>query len=273
MPLISVIITTYNWKEAFANCLESLFQQDDLGFEIIVADDGSRSDTTDLINTFSQKSPVSLKHVYHEDKGFRAAAIRNKAVLESEGDYLIFLDGDCVVFPHFISRHKCFAQRNFFVAGNRILLNQAFTQTVLEQNLPIYKQPILTFLKWRFQNKINRFLPLLYLPFNRFRLLRPNHWENAMTCNLGVWKTDFVAVNGFDESFEGWGYEDSDLVIRLIHYGVKRKEGRFALPVLHLWHKQNDRTNQSANYELLLKRINAVDLVRAESGLIELQNK
>jgi predicted glycosyltransferase involved in capsule biosynthesis len=114
---------------------------------------------------------------------------------------------------------------------------------------------------------------LLYLPFNRFRLLRPNHWENAMTCNLGVWKTDFVAVNGFDESFEGWGYEDSDLVIRLIHYGVKRKEGRFALPVLHLWHKQNDRTNQSANYELLLKRINAVDLVRAESGLIELQNK
>jgi glycosyltransferase involved in cell wall biosynthesis len=268
MLLISIIVTTYNWKDALAACLESLFNQQDLDFEIIIADDGSRSDTKDLIKKLAIKSPVPLKHIYHEDNGFRAAAIRNKAVLYSEGSYLIFLDGDCVVFPHFILRHKFLAQQNCFVTGNRILLSQEFTQIVLNQNLYLYKHTFLTFLKWRFQGKINRFLPLFYLPFNTFRLFRSKHWENAMTCNLGVWKSDFVAINGFDELFEGWGYEDSDLVIRLIHYGVKRKEGRFAIPVLHLWHLQNDRGNQKENYQLLLKRINTTDLVQAENGLL-----
>ena len=273
MPLISVVVTTYNWKEALACCLESLFNQQDLSFEIVIADDGSRSDTEDLINGFSKRSPVPLKHVYHEDKGFRAAAIRNKAVLQSEGDYLIFLDGDCVVLPHFISRHKRFAQQNYFVAGNRILVNQAFTKTVTNENLPLHQQSVSTFLKWRLQNKINRFLPLLYLPFQIFRVFRPKHWGGAMTCNLAMWKSDFMAVNGFDDLFQGWGYEDSDLVIRLIHFGIKRKEGRFALPVLHLWHSQNDRANQALNYQLLVERINMPDLIRAKSGLIELQKK
>lgn len=272
MPLISVIVTTYNWKEALACCLESLFNQQELNFEIVIADDGSRSDTADLITAFSKQSPVMLKHVYHDDNGFRAAAIRNKAVLQSEGEYLIFLDSDCVVFPDFIKRHKALAQSNYFVAGNRILLNSSFTQSVITENLPIYQQSFLTFLKWRLQKKINRFFPLLYLPFHFFRVLRKKHWGGAMTCNLAVWKSDFVAVNGFDELFQGWGYEDSDLVIRLIHFGISRKEGRFAVPVLHLWHKQNDRGNQNANYNLLLQRINAPDLIRAQKGLNELNN-
>jgi GT2 family glycosyltransferase len=266
-PMISIILTTYNWKEALSCCLESLFNQDDLNFEIIIADDGSRLDTKNLINAFSKESPVTLKHVYHKDNGFRAAAIRNKAVLQSEGDYLIFLDGDCVVLSHFISRHRFLAQENCFVPGNRILLNQKFTQTVLNEHLPLYQQSCFTFLKWRLQNKINRLTPLIYLPFNNFRLYRSKHWGNAMTCNLAMWKIDFFAVNGFDELFQGWGYEDSDLVIRLIHLGVKRKEGRFALPVLHLWHKQNDRTNQESNYQLLIERLNTPNLIRAKTGL------
>jgi predicted glycosyltransferase involved in capsule biosynthesis len=76
-----------------------------------------------------------------------------------------------------------------------------------------------------------------------------------------------VAVNGFDHVFEGWGYEDSDLVIRLIHHGVKRKEGRFAVPVLHLWHKQNDRSEQQENYQRLMARLAQADFVRAEKGV------
>lgn len=88
-----------------------------------------------------------------------------------------------------------------------------------------------------------------------------------MTCNLAIWKNDFISVNGFDETFEGWGYEDSDLVIRLMHYGVKRKEGRFAVPVLHLWHQQNDRSQQDRNYQRLLDRLNDASLIRAKQGL------
>jgi predicted glycosyltransferase involved in capsule biosynthesis len=90
-----------------------------------------------------------------------------------------------------------------------------------------------------------------------------------MTCNLAIWKDDFYAVNGFDECFNGWGYEDSDLIVRLIHNGVKRKEGRFALPVLHLWHKQNDRHQQAHNYQLLMQRVFDDGFIRAEKGLFE----
>jgi predicted glycosyltransferase involved in capsule biosynthesis len=78
-----------------------------------------------------------------------------------------------------------------------------------------------------------------------------------------------VAVNGFDQLFEGWGYEDSDLVIRLIHHGIKRKEGRFAVPVLHLWHRQNDRSEQQKNYQRLMERLQDKAFVRAEEGLAQ----
>jgi glycosyltransferase involved in cell wall biosynthesis len=267
MELISVIVTTYNWKEALAACLKSLFAQTDTNFEIIIADDGSRSDTGELIKELARQSPVPLKHSYHEDKGFRAGTIRNKAAMISDGDYLLFLDGDCVVFPHFIQRHRQLAQTGYFVPGNRILLNQAFTATVLQTSIPLYEQSVWTFIKWRRQGKINRLLPLLYLPFDELRLLRPEYWRQAMTCNLAIWKQDFVAVNGFDQLFEGWGYEDSDLVIRLIHRGIKRKEGRFAVPVLHLWHRQNDRSEQQQNYQRLMERLQNKAFVRAEQGL------
>lgn len=267
MLLISVIISTYNWKEALALCLESLFSQDDLHFEIIVADDGSRSDTTELISYYVEKSPVLIKHIYHEDKGFRAGEIRNKAVLSCSGDYIIFLDGDCITLPHFISRHRKFAQSKHFVPGNRILANQSFTQSVIDNNLFLHKYSFFTFLKWRFQNNINRLLPLIYLPFNKLRLIRPKYWAGAMTCNLAVWKEDFYAVNGFDECFYGWGYEDSDLIVRLIHNGVKRKEGRFALPVIHLWHEQNDRRRQENNYRLLMQRIDNKNFIKAKEGI------
>jgi glycosyltransferase involved in cell wall biosynthesis len=267
MSLISVIVTTYNWKEALAACLQSLFAQADLHFEIVIADDGSRPDTTALIQQLAQQSPVPLKHAFHEDNGFRAGTIRNKAAAISAGEYLVFLDGDCVVLPHFIARHRLLAKQGYFVPGNRILLNQIFTQTALNDAVPLHQQSVLTFIKWRLQGKINRLLPLIYLPFDKLRLLRPRYWQQAMTCNLAVWREDFVAVNGFDHVFEGWGYEDSDLVIRLIHHGVQRKEGRFAVPVLHLWHKQNDRSEQQENYQRLMARLAQVDFVRAEKGV------
>jgi glycosyltransferase involved in cell wall biosynthesis len=269
MQLISVIVTTYNWKEALSACLTSLFAQTDTGFEIVIADDGSRIDTTELIQQLAQQSPVPLKHAFHADKGFRAGTIRNRAVAISEGEYLLFLDGDCVVFPNFIQRHRKLAATGYFVPGNRILISQTLTENVLKTGIFLAEQSVLTFIKWRLQSKVNRLLPLLYLPFNAFRFLRPNYWQQAMTCNLGIWRKDFIAVNGFDQLFEGWGYEDSDLVIRLIHHGVKRKEGRFAVPVLHLWHKQNDRSEQQENYQRLMVRLAQADFIKAEKGVLQ----
>lgn len=265
--LISVVVTTYNWPQALAACLRSLLAQDDGNFEIIIADDGSAQATADLIAGFIAAASVPVRHVFHADLGFRAGAIRNKATAVSAGDYLLFVDGDCLAFPNFISRHRQLAESGCFVPGNRVLLSRTYTAQVLERQIPLHRASPGYFLRQRLQGNLNRLLPLLYLPVERLRHLHPVRWQKAMTCNFGVWKADFLAVNGFDELFEGWGFEDSDLVIRLIHHGVRRKEGRFAAPVLHLWHPQNDRTRHDSNYQRLMDRVADKAFVRGERGV------
>jgi predicted glycosyltransferase involved in capsule biosynthesis len=98
---------------------------------------------------------------------------------------------------------------------------------------------------------INRWLPLVTLPDGRFRTSAPHRWEGVKTCNLAAWRADLVRVNGLDETYSGWGLEDSDLVIRLLHAGVRHKSARFAAPVFHLWHAENDRTRLAENQRLL----------------------
>lgn len=267
MNLISVIVTTYNWPSALKLCLQSLYAQEDRNFEILIADDGSTSVNVDQIKAELALSPVKISYVHHDDKGFRAGTIRNKAVAKSTGDYVIFLDGDCIARSNFISRHRDLAKKGYFVPGNRVLLNQAFAQQIIDRQVLLHQKSLGYFLIARLQNKINRLSGFLYLPLGFLRFMRPNKWDRAMTCNLAIWKEDFVGVNGFDEFFEGWGFEDSDLVIRLIHLGVKRKEGRFAVPVLHLWHPQNDKSRQDINYQKLMDRLANKDFIRAESGV------
>jgi predicted glycosyltransferase involved in capsule biosynthesis len=93
--------------------------------------------------------------------------------------------------------------------------------------------------------------PILTLGDGNWRKRRSSEWRGARTCNLGVWRADFAKVNGFDERYEGWGHEDADLVARLIASGVQRKDGHFAVPVLHLWHRENDRSQEPANVRRL----------------------
>jgi len=267
MNLISVIVTTYNWPEVLQACLTSLLAQQDKDFEIIIADDGSTQKTHTLINKISQQSSITIKHVYHEDQGFRAGTIRNKAVAVSSGDYLVFIDGDCVVFPNFIRRHRQLAEHSYFVPGNRISLTKSFTATILQNQTPLHNQPIIFLFTLWLQRKINRITPLIYSPFAFLRYRKPLRWNKAMTCNLAMFKKDFMSVNGFDEAFEGWGYEDSDLVIRLIHHGIKRKEGRFASAVLHHWHKQNDQSKHDENYQRLMQRLKNKEFIRASQGV------
>lgn len=260
---VSVIITTYNWPTALEKVISSLAQQTLKPKEIIIADDGSKPDTADLINSTKFK-PLNLKHIWQEDHGFQAARIRNKAVASAQGDYLIFLDGDCIPLKNFIARHVKLAQSGAFVAGNRILLSEKLTCNILQNSIDIASWRISDWLKAKQNGDCNRLMPLLCLPFPR--LIMARSWHNAKTCNLAVWKEDFIAVNGFDETYQGWGYEDSDLVIRLLKNGLKRKEGRFAVPVVHLWHPPQSRDNEKENWQRLQELLSNTN-VRAVRGL------
>lgn len=264
---ISIILTTYNRPDALKAVIQSLIAQkylDHINLEICIADDGSKEETRAYIQ--QQKSPFPILHIWQPDEGFRAAKIRNRAVAKASGDYLIFLDADCIAPTYFIENHANLAQAGYFVTGNRVLLTQKFTKQVLNQHLPIYTWDFYQWFIARLTGKCNRaisFFPLLRWLYP-YRL--SNKWQGAKTCNLALWRKDFIAINGFDERYEGWGYEDSDLVIRLMRSGVQRKHTRFCIPVLHLWHSENDRS-QEVNNRLSLQAILESDSVLANRGV------
>jgi glycosyltransferase involved in cell wall biosynthesis len=264
--LLSLIVTTYNRPDALAAVLAGLLAQDDRGFEVLIADDGSRDDTRMLVERSARDAPLRIAHVWQEDRGFRAGAARNRAFLQARGDYLVFLDGDCVPRPDFVARHRRLSERGWMVAGNRILLSESFTRDVLEARLPIHGW---TFAQWREAHRrgaINRTAALRSLPLGPLRKIGSRRWQRVRSCNLGVWADDFRAVNGFDDIFEGWGFEDSDLAVRLLNLGVRRKYGAFATGVLHLWHRENDRAREGENWQRLQQRIGSGE-TRAGRGL------
>ncbi len=263
--LISIVVSTYDRPDALAAVLRGLSRQSDRQFEVVIADDGSGPATTALIEQRKATLGVPLNHVRHEHDGFRAAEIRNRAILASQGRYCIFLDGDCIPRPDFVAQHRRLAEPGWFVAGNRILLSPELTTQVLAHNL----EPE----RWRFPSLlvrwpvgVNRLAPALHLPLGGLRRAGAQRWEGVRTCNLAVARADLDRVDGLDASFSGWGLEDSDLAIRLMHAGVRRKDGRFATGVIHLWHKADDRTRLSAN-QAQLDVVIASDRVRALRGL------
>jgi glycosyltransferase involved in cell wall biosynthesis len=264
---IAVIVTTYNRPGALTLCLRALAAQGRLPDEIVVADDGSSSDTLDAVRAAQRPSGLAISHVWHRDDGFRAAAIRNRAIAQTTSDYVVFIDGDCVPRHDFVERHAALAEHGWFVAGNRILLAPAYTDRLIALGDPTPLASTMEVLRARVTGGINRVLPWLRLPSDSaWRKRRPDRWEGAKTCNLAIWRGDLLEVDGFDEAFSGWGMEDSDLVIRLLHAGVKHKDGRFATGVFHLWHRENDRSRLAENVARL-EALRASQRVRAGQGL------
>jgi glycosyltransferase involved in cell wall biosynthesis len=239
---IAVVVTTYNRQDALAAVLEAYAHQSDSGFTLIVADDGSASDTAELVQRFAARAPFEVSHVWQEDQGFRAAAIRNRAVAAARAEYIIFTDGDCVPSRTFVHQHRRLAEPGWFLSGNRVLLSERFTRMALDQHLPLHEWTWADWVRARSRGEVNRVVPLVRLPDGAFRKRSARTWEGVKTCNLSAWRSDLLRVNGLDESYSGWGLEDSDLVIRLLHAGVLHKSARFAAPVFHLWHEEHDRS-------------------------------
>ncbi len=251
---ISVVITTYNRPDALAAVVKACFSQTDKNFEIIIADDGSTANTKDCIDQLRAAAPVPILHVWQPDQGFRAAMARNRATLASSGDYVVFLDGDCIPQRDFIAQHRALARRGYLVSGSRILLSPGFTARVLDGAVDLQQWGLGAKLKARTAGDINKVLQLMVRWPDIGRESKRFTWRRIKSCNLGVWRSDLDMVNGFDESFLGWGHEDSDLVVRLFNAGVMRKDGAFATEVFHLWHKEAQRDQESSNRKVVLER-------------------
>ena len=118
---VSLIVTTYDSPLILKKVTDSIIEQMKPPDEVIIADDGSDEQTEQVIKAFSETASFPVLHVWHEDKGFRAAKIRNEAIKQSKNDYIILLDGDCIINRHFISDHLLLAEEKSFIQAKKYL--------------------------------------------------------------------------------------------------------------------------------------------------------
>lgn len=262
MMKLSLIITTYNRNAELRKVLEGLRYQTVYPDEVIVADDGSTTETETMVKNITQDFPCCIKHVWHEDRGFRAAKIRNEAIKKAEGDYIVFLDGDCVPGRNFIKDHMSLAEKGFFFQGKRILVNRKCSPEFSQRKA----NSTLMLLKYALMRDISNIHHLLRMPFFPAKLSIEQ--RGIKTCNMGLFKEDIVAVNGFNQDFVGWGREDSEFATRLYHYGLKRKDHPFMAICFHLWHNERSRKHLFINDLLLKKAIDSNDYF-CSNGLVQ----
>ncbi|MGD9945856.1 MAG: glycosyltransferase family 2 protein [Burkholderiaceae bacterium] len=265
---VSVIVSTYNRPRALDRVLHGLAEQQQPPAEVLVADDGSTADTRALVAAWAARFPVPLRHVWHPDSGFRLAAIRNRAARHAQGDWLQFIDGDCVPRPNFVARLSRLAAPGWVLAGDRLLLSQALSETIERDALPVHRWGTARWLSERRGGGVNRLAPLLHWPLAAGRGLRRRDWRHLRGASIGIGRGDFDRVNGFEESFVGWGLEDSEFAIRLLNAGVGIRSGRLALALLHLWHAERPRDDVERNRRLL-DEARAAGRTRAAQGLAE----
>lgn len=255
---ISLIITTYNWREALEVSLLSTFRQTRLPFEIIVADDGSGPETRQLVERMSSAAPVPLVHSWQEDMGFRLARSRNRAIARAQGEYIVLVDGDIVLDQSFIEDHIAFCRPGYFIQGTRVLLSRKVSEQVLAQ-----KKMISTFCQNGVENRKNCLRSRLLARLCSFT---SRSLTGIKTCNFAFYKKDAIAVNGFNEEFVGWGREDSEFTVRLLNTGIRRQNMKFYGLAYHLYHPMNDRTRLEQNDRILQQAI-AQKLTWCEKGI------
>ena len=233
---VSIILSTYNQPLWLEKSLWGYEQQDIKDFEIVIADDGSTQETTDVIKRFQKESSLRIKHVWQEDDGFQKTKILNKAILASEGDYLIFSDGDCIARKDFVFKHLKYRRPKHFLSGGYYKLSQSISDAVSKEN--IVSQSCFD-AAWLLENgqpknfKINKLTShgTKEVMLNTFTTTTPT-WDGN---NASGWREDILAVNGFDSRMQ-YGGEDRELGERLTNYGVQGIQIRYSAVAVHLEH-------------------------------------
>jgi len=254
---ISLLISTYNRPDALAKSLAGVTLQSRPPDEVLIADDGSKSSTGDLVGAWAKSQPLPVKHLWHEDNGFRKTIILNKTVCAASGDYLIFTDGDCVPHPKFVSDHAELAEKGFWVQGRRCFVREEFVSGFEAEKIPAWS--------WMLAGKITGAAKGVRWPAPIIR--RDTKQRGIIGCNMAFWRDDLVAVNGFDEDYTGWGTgEDSDIGTRLYHLGRRRKFVYGRAIIFHLNHPPAPRGHHAASAVRLAETI-ASRKIRCEHGL------
>lgn len=252
---VSVIISTYNSEEWLEKVLWGYEMQTEKSFEMIVADDGSKQSTFDLIDSMRKEVSFPIIHVWQEDDGFQKSKILNKAILKANAEYLLMSDGDCIPRKDFVETHLKHRKKGFFLSGGYFMLPMNISKSITKEDILSQQCFDLNWLKNKglktsFKNKKLTSKGVLQALLNNITPTNSS-WNGH---NASGWKEDVIKVNGFDERMQ-YGGQDRELGERLINAGIKSKQIRYSAICIHLDHPRGYKNEDSIVKNRMIREI------------------
>jgi glycosyltransferase involved in cell wall biosynthesis len=232
-PLVSLIVPTFERPASLRLVLQSLELQAGLAdgdMEIVVADDGSHDDTPEIVERYRSKSRHRVLFATHTHDGFQLARTRNDGVRASSAPYLVFVDGDCVAPAHHVAQHLAHRRRRTVMAGFYYYLDRAASARIDEA--AIERGDFERWVTWGDRRR----LTLMDWKARFYALVRHPRRPKLYGGDIGIWRSDYEAINGFNEEFTGWGCEDDDFAVRLRKAGIRIRSILRWTRTYHLWH-------------------------------------
>lgn len=265
---ITVIVSTYNNPTALEKSFWGWRQQSDPDFDVLIADDGSGAETRQLVERIRTSMPGRVQHVWHEDNGFRKSKILNEAIRSAQGEYLIFTDGDCIPRDDFVSAHRRYCRPHYFLSGGSHIdaperVHQALTEQEVASQCAFDPAWLISRgMPRKYRRRLTRDRQLACL----FDLLtpRPGVFTGA---NASAWKSDILAINGFDSS-STYGSDDKEIGARLTNNGVKSRQLKHSLVCLHQSHPRPYSPEQIHRNRLKLKNTKKRGVTWIDNGIV-----
>lgn len=265
---IGVVISTYNNPAWLEKVLWGYECQSVNHIEIIIADDGSSLETKNLISKFQVHRTLNIKHVWQDDDGFQKCRILNKALLAAESEYLIFTDQDCIPRRDFVETHLRFSEKGYFLSGGNFKLPMSISDSLTKND--IENQNAFN-LSWLFSKGLKKnfkctklFKSKLYAKVLNFVTPANASWNG---CNASGWKSDFFAINGFNEDMQ-YGGQDREFGERLFNNGIKSKQIRYSAICIHLDHGRPYKTEAVLlKNKAIRKHIKKIRQIKTPNGI------
>lgn len=250
---ISIIISTYNSEDWLEKVLWSYAKQTVTGFEVVIADDGSKQPTFDLIARMKKQLNYPIQHIWQEDDGFQKSKILNKAVVACKADYILMSDGDCMARKDFVEVHLKNKEEGYFLSGGYFMLPMSISKAITKADILAQNCFDIKWLKSKgLQSSFkNNKLKAKGIVERLLNAVTPTNasWNGH---NASGFKKDIIAINGFDERMQ-YGGQDRELGERLINLGLKSKQLRYSAICVHLDHPRGYKNQDSIDKNLAIR--------------------
>lgn len=237
---LSLIISVYKNTKDLKVILDNLHYQTHLPDEIIISEDGNSSEMKLFLENYSIDIP--LVHLSQEDLGWQKNKALNNAIIKAKHEYLIFIDGDCVLHTKFIQNHLSLSSPQYILAGKRVKLGPHYSNILSNTNLLKFQKRVISEAKKLLKDNAKFYEEAIYLPLNPLTkiLIQKLGISSIKGCNFSCYKAAILAINGFDEDYVKPAIgEDHDLVWRFQGLGYKVVSVKHFAVQYHLYHKEN----------------------------------